>query len=205
MILYLCANIFYFRVNQTTLELLESILQIANIWLANILRGYWITALLLVVTYWVLRRERHRFDHYLDQCNRLYVFLATFAMAGYLAEMLYGWFGPNGQDYKVFIGYRVLGPWKWVFWTAFAGAYVLPQLYWWKRMRTRPLFIILVILMMHIDNIVEYVSKSYREYYSMWWSFGPQHRSLITYMPLLIFPAILYLYISFRGSGSKES
>ena len=116
-------------------------------------------------------------------------------MIGYLTQMLYGWFGPYDPEYKVFIGYRILSPWRLVFWGTFAGAYVLPQLFWIKKVRTFIPYILLVVLAMHTDDLVEFFSKDYRDYYDRFYMFGAPVHQWTEYLPILIFPAILTAFI----------
>ncbi len=187
------------------LELFETILSVINSWLADTLRGYAFTIIFLVIAYWVLVNQKKETRSLLEFANKMYVIIASIAMIGYITEMLYGWFGPYGQDYKVFIGYRVLGPWKWVFWMAFAGAYVLPQLYWFRKLRSFTALVIVIALMMHIDDLVEFFSQSYRDYYSLWWNFGGEQSSWMDYLYYFIFPVLLALFYYVRKRQATEN
>lgn len=181
------------------MELLTNILSYLNIWLSNIMEGYWLIIVLLCLAFIFIRSHKERLGQWIFTANRMYAIIALVAMITYLLLMLYNWFGPSAQEYKMFIGYRILGPWRWVFWLSFAGVYLLPQLYWIKKLSVFIPLIFIIILLMHADDIVEYYSQAYRDYYSIWWLPVSEISPWITYSSMLLFPLILFVYLYFRN------
>lgn len=169
------------------------------------MEGYWLAIVLLCMGWLFIRQQRDRLHGWIFRANRLYALLSLVAMITYLSLMSYNWFGPSAQEYKMFIGYRILGPWRWVFWFSFAGVYVLPQLYWIKRLSTFIPIIFIIVLLMHADDIVEYCSQAYRDYYTIWWAPASEVSPWITYSSMLIFPVVLSIYLYLRNRRSSKA
>jgi hypothetical protein len=96
---------------------------------------------------------------------------------GYLIEVANAWYGGNGYE-QYMIHNRATGPYAWCYWTMVACNVLIPQLFWFRRVRTTPsamFFIaILVNVGMWFERFVIVVTSLHRDYLpSSWQMFYP--------------------------------
>jgi Ni/Fe-hydrogenase subunit HybB-like protein len=144
----------------------------------------------MVVTLVVLSREllpnlkqlvtlRH-----LENMNK--VILATGMMVGfaYITEFFIAWY--SGNPYERFHYFnRFFGPYWWASWTMFSCNVIVPQLFWFKRVRTSvPAMFVISILVnvgMWFERFVIIVTSLHRDYLpSSWGYFKPTPVDLLT-------------------------
>jgi Ni/Fe-hydrogenase subunit HybB-like protein len=143
----------------------------------------------MVVTLMVIAREV--FDlkqlvtiRHLENMNK--VMLATGLMVGfsYATEFFIAWYSGNPYERYVFLN-RAFGPYAWAYWTMVSCNVFIPQLFWFKRVRTSvaAMFVIsiLVNVGMWFERFVIIVTSLHRDFLpSSWGYFRPTPIDVLT-------------------------
>ena len=116
------------------------------------------------------------------------VTLATGSIVGYAygMEFFIAWYGGNPYEKFAFIN-RAFGPYAWAYWWMISCNVIVPQLFWFKRIR-RNLFIVWVLSIfvnigMWFERFVIVVTSLAREFLpSNWGSFAPTKFDILTYL-----------------------
>ncbi len=112
--------------------------------------------------------------HHLDNMNK--IILATGSMVGYsyAVEFFIAWYGGNPAEGFTFLN-RAFGPYAWGYWIMVTCNVVSPQLFWFKRIRTKPaamfLVYVLVTIGMWFERFVIVVSSLSRDFLPSSWDY----------------------------------
>ncbi len=143
----------------------------------------------MVVTLIVIARQVFGLQHlvtmkHLENMNK--VILATGMMVGlsYATEFFIAWYSGNGYERFVFLN-RALGPYWWAYWTMVSCNVFVPQLFWFKRVRTSipAMFVISIFVNigMWFERFVIIVTSLHRDYLpSSWGYFKPTWVDMLT-------------------------
>jgi len=136
----------------------------------------------MVLTVLVVLRKAFHMEHlitlwHLENMNK--VMLATGSIVGfaYLVELFTAWY--SGEEFERFIFWnRITGPYWWAFGIMFTCNVVVPQVHWFKRMRTSiPVMFVVSILVnigMWFERFVIIVTSLHRDFLpSSWGMFKP--------------------------------
>jgi len=111
---------------------------------------------------------------HLDNMNK--IILATGLMVGYsyATEFFVAWYSGNVYEQFAFIN-RALGPYAWSYWIMVTCNVVAPQFFWFKRIRTSPLAMMLVVIAVNIgmwfERFVIVVSSLSRDFLPSSWGY----------------------------------
>jgi len=115
-------------------------------------------------------------DH-LEKMNK--VILATGMMVGYSygMEFFIAWYSGNPVEQFIFIN-RAFGPYAWAYWTMVSCNVLIPQFFWFKKIRrTVPAMMVIVLLVnvgMWFERFVIIVTSLHRDFLpSSWGMFTP--------------------------------
>jgi molybdopterin-containing oxidoreductase family membrane subunit len=150
-----------------------------------IFSGFGMVMTLLVITRRVMRLERYITVAHLEAMAK--VILLTGSMVGfaYLTEFFIAWYSGNLFERFAFVN-RATGPYGWAYWTMMSCNLIVPQVLWWKKVRTHvPTLFVLSLLVnvgMWFERFVIIVSSLHRDYLPSSWSM---------YRPTIIEVAIL--------------
>ncbi|HXZ28358.1 MAG TPA: NrfD/PsrC family molybdoenzyme membrane anchor subunit [Terriglobales bacterium] len=136
--------------------------------------------------------------------NSAKVMLATGLIVayGYAVEAFMAWYSGNPYDLYMTVN-RALGPYRVLYWLLIACNIVIPQALWVKKVRTRPLLLFLVSLVvllgMWLERFVIVVISLHRDYLpSSWGMYYPTIWDLATFFGTIgLFVACMYLFIRF--------
>jgi Ni/Fe-hydrogenase subunit HybB-like protein len=116
------------------------------------------------------------------------VTLATGSIVGYAyaMEFFIAWYSGNPYERFTFLN-RAFGPYKWAYWTMITCNVFVPQLFWFKKVRTSmvPVFVlsILVNTGMWFERFVIVCTSLHREFIpSNWGYFRPTWVDILTYL-----------------------
>ncbi len=142
----------------------------------------------MVVTLMVIMREVFGLKNYitiphLEKMNK--IIMATGLMVGYAycCEFFIAWYSGNPLERFVFVN-RALGPYWWAYWIMFGCNVFIPQVFWFKKMRTNIAVMFVVSLYVNIGMWFErYVivvtslhrdfnPSSWGDYFPTWWDWG---------------------------------
>jgi len=136
----------------------------------------------MVATLIIIMRKYFKLEHvitidHLDVMNRIVI--ATSLMVGYayMIEIFMSWYGGVTFERYAFIN-RALGPYAWAYWLMVTCNVLLPQLLWFKKIRSTIKYlypiVILVNLGMWLERFVIIVTSLTRDYLpSSWDDFAP--------------------------------
>ncbi len=163
-------------------------------WHATIFPPYFVAGAIfsgfaMVVTLMVLARELFNLKqlvtvrHLENMCK---VMLATGMIVGfaYATEFFTAWYSVNPYERFVFLN-RAFGPYWWAYWTMVSCNVIIPQLFWFKKVRTSiPAMFVISILInvgMWFERFVIIVTSLHRDFLpSSWGYFKPTWVDLLT-------------------------
>jgi molybdopterin-containing oxidoreductase family membrane subunit len=141
-------------------------------------------------------------DRHLD--NMAKVMLATGLMVayGYAMEAFFGWYSANEYEWFM-IRNRAFGPYAWAYWALIACNVIAPQFLWSKRIRTSPLWLFVLAIVVNIgmwlERFVIIVTSLHRDYLpSSWGMYYPTVWDFSLFIGTIgFFLALLFLFIRF--------
>jgi len=117
-------------------------------------------------------------DSHVDAVCRVLVFISLIMGTAYLTEIFMAWY--SGSEYEIYMFFRnrLFGEYAFQFWTMFVANAVVPQLFWFKKMRRNMWVVFIISIIINIGmwferfNIV--VTTLSRDYLpSSWASYSP--------------------------------
>ncbi|MCM2314654.1 MAG: polysulfide reductase NrfD [Thermoanaerobaculia bacterium] len=135
--------------------------------------------------------------------NMAKVMLATGLIVAYayVMEVFFAWY--SGNSYEKFLAFdtRPKGPYWWAFWALWTCNIAIPQLLWFKKMRTTPWILwilsIIVNIGMWLERFVIIVTSLHRDYLpSSWGMYDPtKYEYMLFFGTIGLFVALLFLFI----------
>ena len=117
-------------------------------------------------------------DSHIDAVCRVLVFVSLIMGTAYLTEIFMAWF--SGSEYEIYMFFhnRLFGEYAFQFWAMFISNAVIPQLFWFKKLRRKMWVVFVISIIINIGmwferfNIV--VTSLSRDYLpSTWASYSP--------------------------------
>lgn len=136
----------------------------------------------MVVTLLVPVRKIYKLENlitlrHLDNMNK--IILATGSLVGlaYGTEFFIAWYSKNQYEGFAFLN-RAFGPYWWAYWTMVSCNVISPQLFWFKKIRTSPLLMVIVSIFVNIgmwfERFVITITSLSRDFLpSSWGYFKP--------------------------------
>ena len=132
------------------------------------------------------------------------VTLATGSIVGYAyaMEFFIAWYSANPYEWYTFVN-RASGPYAWAYWTMVTCNVAVPQLFWFKRIRTNMIIVfvlsILVNIGMWFERFVIVVTSLHRDFIpSNWGYYKPTWVDICTYLGTFgLFFTFFLLFIRF--------
>jgi len=142
-----------------------------------IFSGFAMVALLLVLARGVMGLERYITLRHLDAMAK--IMLLTGSMVGfcYATEFFIAWYSGNPYEQYAFLN-RAFGPYGWSYWIMVSCNLLVPQLYWFRKIRRSPLWLavtsVLVNVGMWFERFVIIVTSLHRDFLpSSWGMYKP--------------------------------
>lgn len=161
----------------------------------------------MVMTLALIARKIFGLEHFitlnhLEKMNK--IMLVTGSMVGYayIMEFFISWYSGNEYERFTFIN-RALGPYAWAYWTMFTSNVILPQLFWFKRVRTSiPIMFTMTIFInigMWFERFVITVTSLSRDFLpSSWDYYMPSIFDVITFLGSFgLFFTLFLLFLRF--------
>jgi len=135
--------------------------------------------------------------------NMSKIILVTGMMVGfaYTMEFFIAWYSGNQYEWWVFLNNRATGPYWWAYWSMVICNVVIPQLFWFKRMRTSiPVMFVIAIFInigMWFERFVIIVTSLHRDFLpSSWGYFSPTIIDIALYVGTIgTFMTLFLLFI----------
>lgn len=135
--------------------------------------GFAMVMTLMILVRKLMHLENYITPHHLENMCKVTLLTGSIVALAYLTEVFIGFYSGNPNEMFVIIN-RVLGPYAWAYWTMVACNAAIPQLFWWKKVRTTiPAIFCLSILInigMWFERFVIIVTSLHRDYLPSSWA-----------------------------------
>ncbi|MBI2193405.1 MAG: polysulfide reductase NrfD [Planctomycetes bacterium] len=149
------------------------------------------SGLAMVLTLMIVARKVMRFEAYittrhLDALSRLVLLTSCIVTLAYLTEFFMAWYSANPYERFAFLN-RAAGPYGWAFAIMIACNVAVPQLLWFRGIRTSPALLfpisILINLGMWFERFVIITTSLHRDYLPSSWSlYAPTYVEVGTFV-----------------------
>ncbi len=135
---------------------------------------------------------------HLENMGKLMLATGLIVFYGYIMELFTGWYSGNTYERYLTFQNRMLGPYAWSYWALMLCNGLAPQVLWFRRMRTNPLVLFIVALIvsvgMWLERFVIVVTSLHRTYLpSRWGMYYPTVWDWATYIGTIGFFLLLFL------------
>ena len=148
--------------------------------------GFGMVMTLLIVTRRVMALERYITLRHLEAMAKILLLTGSLVGFCYLTELFLAWYGGNPYERAAFWN-RAMGPYAWAYWTMMTCNLFVPQLLWWKRLRTSvPVLFVISLLVnvgMWFERFVIIVTSLHRDFLPSSWT---MYRPTIVEVGILI-------------------
>ena len=137
----------------------------------------------MVLTLVVIMRRFYKMndfitDSHIDAVCRVLIFISLIMGTAYITEVFVAWYSGNPYEMYMFFKNRLTGEYAVEFWIMFISNAIVPQLFWFKKMRRSMLVVFIVSIIVNIgmwferyNIIVTSLSRDYLP--SSWVSYSP--------------------------------
>jgi Ni/Fe-hydrogenase subunit HybB-like protein len=167
-----------------------------------IFSGFAMVVTLMVIARWIYGLENLVTMRHLENMNK--VMLATGMIVGYAyaTEFFVAWYSGNRYEQFAFLN-RMFGPYWWAYWTMVSCNVIVPQIFWFKKMRTSlPVMFVASIFInigMWFERFVIIASSLHRDFLpSSWGYFRPTIVDILTFFGTFgLFLTLFLLFMRF--------
>lgn len=159
----------------------------------------------MVLTLMILTRKIYNFDKYItlyhfEQMAKVIILTGSIVGLAYITELFIAWYSGNPYEQFAFIN-RIRGPYAWAYWIMFSCNVIVPQLFWFKKIRTSIGAMLVLSLFINVgmwfERFVIVVVSLHRDFLpSSWANYSP---SIIEILELLgsfgLFFTLFFLFI----------
>ena len=153
----------------------------------------------MVLTLMIVLRKLYKFkdyvtDGHLDAIARILVFISLIMGTAYMTELFMAWYSGNEYELFTFMKNRVTGEYKYAFWTMITCNAIIPQLFWFKKIRKNITMVFIISLFINLGMwferyviVVTSLSKDFLP--ATWATYQP------TFTEIAIFAGTIGLFI----------
>jgi len=149
----------------------------------------------MVLTLTILMRRLFNLGEYITKSHlnavaKILIFISLIMGTAYLTELFIAWYSGSAYEFYTFFGNRVTGEYAFQFWTMFICNAIIPQLFWFKKIRRSTVMLFVISIIINIGmwyerfNIV--VTSLSRDYLpANWATYKPSVVEIGTYVGTL--------------------
>jgi molybdopterin-containing oxidoreductase family membrane subunit len=174
----------------------------------------------MVLTLVALMRKLYKMedfitDSHVDAVCRVLIFISLIMGTAYLTEIFMAWYSGSTYEMYTFFHNRIFGEYAFQFWSMFICNAIIPQLFWFKTVRSRLWIVFIISILINVgmwferfNIVVTSLSKNYIP--ANWASYSPTIIEIGLFVGTLgMFsagsPAVLPLYSNDRHFGDQRS
>jgi Ni/Fe-hydrogenase subunit HybB-like protein len=167
-----------------------------------IFSGFAMVMTLLLPSRWALGLENIITMKHLENMNKIILATGTIVGYAYATEFFIAWYSGNPYERFIFLN-RALGPYWWAYWSMITCNVIIPQLFWFKKVRTSiPLMFIISIttnIGMWFERFVIIATSLHRDFLpSSWGYFRPTAIDILTFTGTFgLFLTLFLLFVRF--------
>ena len=143
-----------------------------------IFSGFAMVVKLMVLIRKIYNLNDYNTDNHLDAIARILVFISLIMGTAYLTEIFMAWYSGNEYEMFTFFRNRITGDYTFQFWAMFTCNALVPQLFWFKKVRRNILALFIISILINIgmwyeryNILITSLSKDYLP--SSWASYSP--------------------------------
>ena len=142
-----------------------------------ILSGFAMVLTLLIIARKTMNLEAYITDAHIEAMCKVELLTGMLVGLSYSLELFTAWY--SGNQFEAFlVNNRTMGPYWWSFWTMVSCNVLVPQLYWFKKMRTNMMVVFIASLLVNVgmwfERYVIIVTALHRDFLpSSWRMFWP--------------------------------
>jgi molybdopterin-containing oxidoreductase family membrane subunit len=164
-----------------------------------IFSGFAMVVTLMVIARWAFQIEHIVTMKHMENMNKIMLVTGSIVGYAYATEFFIAWYSGNPYERFVFIN-RAFGPYGWAYWMMVSCNVLIPQLFWFKRLRTSiPVMFIISIttnIGMWAERFVIIATSLHRDFLpSSWGYFTPTWVDMLTFLGT--FGLFLFLFTLF--------
>lgn len=138
-----------------------------------IFSGFGMVHTLLIVVRKVMKLESYITINHLEQMAKIIMVTGTMVGIAYMTEFFMAAY--SGYEYEFFIfANRAFGPYSWAYWIMMSCNVFSPQVYWFKKARTTPIFMFIISIFVNIgmwfERFVIIVTSLHRDFLVSSWA-----------------------------------
>ncbi len=149
----------------------------------------------MVLTLMIIIRKFYHFEEYvtrghLDAIGRILTFISLIMGTAYLTEIFIAWYSGSEYEFFTFFKNRITGDYYWAFYAMFISNAVVPQLFWFKKVRQNITVVFIISIIINIGMwferyviVVTSLSKDYLP--SAWADYSPSIVEIMLYIGTL--------------------
>src|SRR5580698_9640159 len=151
-----------------------------------IFSGFAMVMTLLLVARWLLNLQNLITMKHLENMNKIILVTGSVVGYAYCTEFFIAWYSGDVYERFAFVN-RAFGPYAWAAWSMYTCNVFIPQLYWFKKIRTSiPIMFIISIttnIGMWFERFVIIVTSLHRDFLpSSWGYFKPTYVDICTFI-----------------------
>jgi len=167
-----------------------------------IFSGFACVMTLLLIARWALNLQNLITMKHLENMNKIILVTGSIVGYAYCTEFFIAWYSGDVYERFAFVN-RAFGPYAWAAWTMYSCNVFIPQLYWFKSMRTSiPVMFVISIttnIGMWFERFVIIVTSLHRDFLpSSWGYFKPTWVDICTFIGTIgLFLTLFLLFARF--------
>jgi Ni/Fe-hydrogenase subunit HybB-like protein len=151
-----------------------------------IFSGFAMVMTLLLIARWLLNLQNLITMKHLENMNKIILVTGSIVGYAYCTEFFIAWYSGDVYERFAFVN-RAFGPYAWAAWSMYTCNVFIPQLYWFKKIRTSiPIMFIISIttnIGMWFERFVIIVTSLHRDFLpSSWGYFKPTYIDICTFI-----------------------
>jgi multisubunit Na+/H+ antiporter MnhB subunit len=138
---------------------------------------YPLAVIICTLLYWFLKNKwRYEMINWLYSFNTIVPLFSLLSLIFFVSELFIAWYGQNSYEWYAFSQNRsnVFIPYGWSYWLMLIATYLLPQLFWFRKLRKSITFTLVVVFFLSagvwFERLVIWITSTYRDYLPSSWS-----------------------------------
>jgi len=157
-----------------------------------IFSGFAMVMTLMIIVRKVYKKEEYVTQGHLDAIARILTFISLVMAVAYISEIFIAWYSDSPYEMYVFFKNRVVGDYAFEFWAMITCNAIIPQLFWFKKIRKNITIVFLISILINIGMwferftiVVTSLSKTWLP--STWHSYTPSATEIAIFVGTLGF------------------
>ena len=111
--------------------------------------GFGMVLTLILIVRKVLHFEEYITLHHIESMCKIVIATGGMVALAYATEFFMAWYSGNGYERFASVN-RALGPYGWAYWIMVACNVIIPQLFWWRRIRTNLSLVFIISILINV-------------------------------------------------------